>query len=164
MIQKKVCMLGAFAVGKTSLVRQFVESIFSEKYHTTVGVKVDKKVVTLGEQSVNMILWDLQGEDDFHNVRASYLRGASGHLIVADGTRRVTLETAARMRELAGEMTPEAPCILVVNKTDLASRWEIEDADIGALEQDGWRIVRTSAKTGSGVEKVFRRLAEAMTA
>ncbi len=43
MLQKKICMVGAFATGKTSLVAQFVRSIFSEKYQTTVGVKIDKK-------------------------------------------------------------------------------------------------------------------------
>ena len=162
MIQKKVCMLGAFAVGKTSLVRNFVESIFSEKYHTTVGVKVDKKVVTIGEQAVNMILWDLQGEDDFHNVRASYLRGASGHLIVVDGTRKTTLETAKRMRQLANEMTPEARCILVFNKSDLRSRWEIDEEQIEELTGAGWEVARTSAKTGDGVLTTFERLAGAM--
>ena len=65
MIQKKICMLGAFAVGKTSLVKQYVSGIFSEKYHTTVGVKIDKKMVEVDGQSMTLILWDLHGEDEF---------------------------------------------------------------------------------------------------
>ena len=86
-LKKKICLIGAFAVGKTSLVRRFVHSIFSEKYHTTVGVMIDKKQVNVNGLPVDLIIWDLHGEDDFQSVRMSYLRGASGCFYVADGTR-----------------------------------------------------------------------------
>ena len=87
MIQKKICMLGTFAVGKTSLVQRFVESIYSDKYHTTVGVKIDKKLVAVGGQEIMMLLWDIEGAETAHELRKSYLRGAAGYLLVADGTR-----------------------------------------------------------------------------
>src|SRR5215211_7084781 len=92
-VQKKICMLGGFSVGKTSLVKRFVESVFSETYLTTVGVKIDKKTVDLGERAVNLILWDVAGEDDISAVRMSYyyLRGCAGYVLVADGTRPSTL-------------------------------------------------------------------------
>lgn len=60
-LQKKICMLGGFSVGKTSLVRRYVHSVFSDAYLTTVGVKIDKKIVTLPDRTVNLILWDLAG-------------------------------------------------------------------------------------------------------
>src|SRR5271169_437320 len=101
MIQKKICMLGSFAVGKTSLVRRFVESIYSETYQTTVGVKIDKKVVALDRVEITLVLWDLYGEDDFQKMRWSYLRGAAGYLLVADGTRRATLERAVALEQKA---------------------------------------------------------------
>ena len=101
MIQKKVCMLGGFAVGKTSLVARFVRSIFSEKYLTTVGVKIDKKAVMAGDREVTLVLWDINGQDEFQDVQESYLRGMSGYLLVVDGTRRATLETAAKLQEKA---------------------------------------------------------------
>src|SRR6266851_4013895 len=68
-MQKKICMLGGFSVGKTSLVKRYEESVFSETYLTTVGVKIDKKVVALGERPVNLILWDLAGENDLEELR-----------------------------------------------------------------------------------------------
>ena len=98
MIQKKICMLGTFAVGKTSLVQRFVQSIFSEKYLTTVGVKIDKKKMTVDGQDVTLILWDLHGDDDFQRLQMTYLRGASGFFLVADGTRRETLPHALALR------------------------------------------------------------------
>src|SRR5215210_9350570 len=104
MIQKKICMLGTFAVGKTSLVQRFVESIYSDKYHTTVGVKIDKKLVKSGEQEVNLLLWDIQGEDGVQKLRSSYLRGAAGYILVIDGTRRATLDTACAIQQSAQDI------------------------------------------------------------
>ena len=93
-MKKKICMLGAFAVGKTSLVQQYVHSIFSDKYRTTVGVKIEKTTTQADGRDVDLIIWDLHGEDDFQHVRLSYLQGSSGLIFVVDGTRATTLDTA----------------------------------------------------------------------
>ena len=115
MIQKKVCMMGAFAAGKTSLVARFVKSIFSDKYLTTVGVKVDKKSIQIGERDLNLILWDLYGEDEFQKVRLSYLRGSSGYVLVVDGTRRITLDKAILLQKEAEEALGKVPFVLALN-------------------------------------------------
>ena len=162
MLQKKICMLGAFAVGKTSLVSRFVHSMFSEKYHTTVGVKIDKKVVELEETSLAMVLWDLHGEDRFQKVRSSYLRGMSGYLLVVDGTRRSTLNTARDLRQRAEEVVGELPFVLLFNKEDLRAEWEVEEEELVELRGEGWPLIETSAKNGTDVEKAFTMLAEKM--
>jgi len=159
MIQKKVCILGAFAVGKTSMVRRLVHSVFSERYLTTVGVKIDKGIVRVGDDEVALLLWDLQGEDDFQSVRPSYLRGASGYVLVADGTRRSTLDTAIRLRAVVTGVVGGVPHVLVLNKVDLGREWEIDAAALDDLARDGWTVLQVSAKTGEGVEEAFRLLA-----
>ena len=95
-------MLGGFSVGKTSLIKRFVESVFSEKYLTTVGVKIDKKTVDVQGRSVNLILWDIAGEDDTATIRMSYLRGCSGYLRVADGTPACGGPSSVPVGEKAG--------------------------------------------------------------
>ena len=162
MIQKKICMLGAFAVGKTSLVARFVKSIFSEKYLTTVGVKIDKKVVSAGGKEMTLILWDLAGEDEFLQVRMSYLRGSSGYFLVADGTRRATLEKAIELQRRAEDEVGSVPFILLINKADLKNEWELEEADIQALAERGWLVIETSAKTGANAEEAFLTISEKM--
>lgn len=162
MIQKKICLLGAFAVGKTSMVSRFVRSIFSEKYHTTVGVKIDKKEMTLGDTPITLMLWDLHGEDEFQKVRMSYLRGASGYLLVVDGTRKDTLDRALMLHQAVQQTLGEIPYILVVNKSDLSDDWEIEEAVLDDLTARQWEIVKSSAKTGEGVEYAFQSLTEKM--
>jgi len=162
MIQKKVCMLGAFAVGKTSLVARFVTSMFSEKYLTTVGVKIDKKHVSLLRGEMELILWDIYGEDEFQKVRMSYLQGASAYLLVADGTRKETLDVAASLQRAAEAEIGKVPFVLALNKVDLADQWQVDRHELEQAGQWGWKIVRTSAKTGEGVEEAFLILARAM--
>ena len=162
MIQKKICMLGASAVGKTSLVSRFVQSIYSDKYHTTVGVKIDKKLVNVGDKEVNLLLWDVEGADEAQNLKASYLRGAAGYILVADGTRRSTLYTAVMLQKSAQEIVGPVPFILVTNKSDLVEQWELDDREVEALSQKGWSVTKASAKTGAAVEEAFLTLSRKM--
>jgi len=162
MLQKKICMLGSFAVGKTSLVRRFVESIYSDVYQTTVGVKIDKKNVQINEKQVSLVLWDIYGEDDYQKMRWTYLRGASGYLLVADGTRKATLEKAVSMEQRVRDEVGAIPFVLVINKSDLIRDWELDPALESHLAAQGWCIVRSSAKTGEGVEESFSLLTRKM--
>jgi small GTP-binding protein len=162
MISKKICMLGAFAVGKTSMVSRFVLSTFSEKYQTTVGVKVDKKIVRAREQEVTLMLWDLAGEDVFHKVQMSYFRGASGLIIVVDGTRRSTLDMAITLRQRVEDSIGPTPVVLVINKLDLLDIWEVNPADIENLKAQGLTVIRASAATAEGVEEAFQILTRKM--
>jgi small GTP-binding protein len=164
MLQKKICMLGSFSVGKTSLVRRFVESIFSDAYQTSIGVKVDKKVVLTKDQKITLVLWDIYGDDAFQKIHMSYLRGMSGYLLVVDGTRRQTLEDALALNERVIQEAGKVPAVLVFNKSDLAEKWEIDAARESELTAAGWTIIRTSAKTGDSVEEVFSKLTAAMLA
>jgi signal recognition particle receptor subunit beta len=95
-------------------------------------------------------------------VLHSQLRGMSAYLLVVDGTRRSTLETAERLSKLAAEVAGPVPFVLAINKADLAAEWEIDDAAIFRLVEQGWTVLRTSAKTGDGVEDAFERLTRAM--
>jgi hypothetical protein len=163
MLQKKVCMLGSFGVGKTSLVQRFVESVFNETYLTTVGVKVDKKTVALNDRTITLILWDLAGEDDISPLRMSYMRGASGYVLVADGTRQPTLDVALSLRQRVEAEYGALPFVLLLNKSDLREQWEIAAEALEQLPQKGCTARPSSARTGEGVEQAFRDLAAAIS-
>ena len=158
MIKHKVSMLGAFAVGKTSLVQRFVSGIFSERYQTTIGVRIDKREVQVDGVDVLLMVWDLQGEDDVHTVPLNHLRGSSAFFVVADGTRETTLDTALRLLDDAKQLLGDVPCLLLLNKADVTSDWQIREERIEDLRATGLRIVKTSAKTGSAVAEVFEEL------
>ena len=158
MLQKKICMLGSFAVGKTSLVARFVKSIYSDNYHTTIGVKIDKKQVLVNGEAVNCILWDIAGEDEFYTINNSYLRGMAGFILVIDGTRSATLEVACNIYHRIKDEMGEFPFVVAINKSDLQDEWEINSQGVAELRDAGATIIHTSAKNGEGVEEAFQQL------
>lgn len=153
-------MIGDFSVGKTSLVARYVRQSFSDKYLTTVGVKIDTKSVTLPDQrEVKLVLWDIAGSDKLTSASMSYLRGAAGYLLVIDGTRRPTWDAALQLRQEVTKQIGEKPYILLLNKADLTEQWEIHDDIISSEREGGASILKTSAKLGQGVEDAFTLLA-----
>jgi small GTP-binding protein len=159
MLKKKICMVGHFGVGKTSLVRRFVDSIFDDRYHASLGVKIDRKEVSIEGQSLTLMLWDLAGEDDLAEFNLSHLRGASGYVLVADGCRAATLQKAAELQQRITQTLGPLPFVLVVNKADLRDQWEVRSAQVA---QYGWPTFETSAKAASGVEEMFLGLGAAI--
>jgi small GTP-binding protein len=160
MTQAKICMLGAYAVGKTSLVARFVRGIFSEQYLVTLGVKIDTKEVNVAGQTVKFILWDMAGEDEFAKVNISYLKGAAGYFLVADGTRRSSVDQAAVLQVRVTEACGFIPFITLINKSDLEPDWEVLESDLEELRASKSEVFKTSAKTGEGVEQAFTRLGQ----
>jgi len=158
MLKKKICMLGYYGVGKTSLVSQFVSHLFSGKYQTTVGVKIDKKVVTMGQSEVTLMLWDLAGEEDEAPLKLSYVRDASGYLLVVDGCRQKTFDAALSIQQRVKDEIGSRPFILLANKADERNRWEIPTAGLQDAAARGWTVLETSAKTGENVEQAFLAL------
>jgi len=156
--ERKVCMLGGAGVGKTSLVRRFVEGMFADQYLSTIGVKVDRKPVAVGDDTVALSLWDVEGESQLRTLRLRYLRGAAGYLLVADGTDPASLEVALDLQEKTADRV-DLPFVLALNKADLADRWRVDSDLLAPFEAQGWEVVRTSALTGEGVEDLFHRLA-----
>ncbi len=152
-------MIGDFGVGKTSLVARFVHSSFSERYLTTVGVKIDTKIVDLssGEQ-LKLVLWDIAGKSDLAHIDTSYLRDASGYLLVVDGTRPETLEHAIELQAETEGLLGARPFSTLLNKHDLEEQWRLDGERLAALRSRGWHLTPTSALTGEGVEDAFRQL------
>jgi small GTP-binding protein len=161
MIQKKICMVGVFGTGKTCLVQQYVHSIFAARYLSTVGVKIDRKDVMSHGQQVRMMLWDLEGRDGTRDVNQSYVRGAHGIIYVADGTRPETVDGMLEIRSLVESAVGAIPAVVALNKIDLTGEWKLSKDDEAAVGARGLNVIRTSAKTGEGVEAAFQYLADA---
>jgi len=162
-ISKKICLLGDFAVGKTSLIRRFVYNRFDDKYISTIGVKVSRKTVSVSTaatpKELTMLIWDLAGSNAFDQVQASYMRGAAGAILVCDLTRAQTLDSVQTYAGNLLTVSPEAKLILAANKKDLANQHEFSINQIEKVTTPlAIPFYLTSAKTGDEVETVFRHL------
>ena len=158
-VSKKVILIGHFGVGKSSLVKRFVHQKFSDQYVTTIGVKIDKKVVQVNGFEVSMIIWDIAGEDSQQKVPASYRLGAHGALYVFDMSRPSTYENLAQELSYLNEIIPGTPIQILANKVDLLS--DAERTKALSMLSD-YNVFPTSAKTGEHVEKAFELLAKSM--
>lgn len=161
---KKVCLLGDFAVGKTSLVARAVRNTFSAAYLTTVGVKVDSKTLATASGELRLVLWDIAGANALDQMRANYLGGCQGLLLVADGTRGDSVDVALGLHEQAQRLLQrELPAVLLLNKRDLANEWDVPPPRIRELEAR-LPTFSTSALSGEGVEAGFDALAARLQA
>ena len=161
-ITKKICLVGDFGVGKTSLVARYVNHTFSDKYLTTVGVSIKTRLLKLNDSlSIKFIIWDIAGDDALTTASERYLKGANGLLMVADGTREHTIETSRNLLRSAQQIVGPVPHVSLINKSDMQNAGESKTRELSDVENqavDGQ--IFTSAKTGSNVEFSFASLAD----
>ena len=165
-VKIKVVLIGNPAVGKTSLVRQFVLGQYDDKYISTVGVKVSRKTVVCNDEEgcsneVQMLVWDVLGQQDFKTLQRTSFQGAQAALVVCDVTRRDTLDAVEYWINSLFDITGPVPVVLLGNKSDLEDKkayWLPEMDEMAA--KYGALALLTSAKTGDNVEKAFELIAE----
>lgn len=165
-ISRKICLLGDFSVGKTSLIRRFVEDKFSDNYLSTVGVKVSRKSIYLrvqgNEQQVNLLIWDLEGHTKFKSIAPAYVTGASGSIVAADLTRVDTLDNLHQHIDLFLATNPQGFIVVALNKADLIETEKLSrllDLYGSNSCSQVLNVYPTSAKTGQNVEQMFNELA-----
>ena len=154
MIRKKVLLLGDFSVGKTSLIRRYVDNTFDDKYLTTIGVKISRKKLLVDQLECELLIWDVEGATPIKKIQNSYLFGASGAIIVADCNREETVQSLENHIESLLSVNPDAKYVIAYNKSDLLSTEQKRDFPM--MENAYF----TSAKNDINVDKLFNTLAE----
>lgn len=162
LIKKKICLLGDVGVGKTSLIRRFVDDIFDDSYLSTIGVKVSQKKITLqNAQETLLMIWDIEGFNSKLNMNSNYFIGASGAIVVADLTRLETIDMLGTVIAGFNKINPQATIMLAGNKTDIIKPKHPGNALFrSTVEKLGLTALFTSAKTGENVETCFRKLTQ----
>ncbi len=160
-VGRKVIITGNFGVGKTSLFRRFITNTFNDKYSTSIGVKVDKKVVKVDEQELSLLLWDLAGEVRQDKVPIPYFLGTSAIIYVFDLTRPSTYKEISNNIKILKKRVPDVPIRIVGNKSDLLNISEINYINSN-LEYPADFF--TSAKTGSQVKDLFESISKELLA
>lgn len=159
---RKICLIGDFGVGKTSLIRRFVDRQFSDQYLSTVGVKISKKIFE--DKSLQLLIWDIEGQTKFKSISSSYFQGAKGAIIVGDATRRETLEQLTHHTEHFLSINPNSQIAIALNKSDLVDAEMLETALERYDQSRIFAIYPTSAKTGENVDRLFNQLADQLLA
>lgn len=157
MLKKKVCMVGDFAVGKTSITQKFVNNVFSDKYLTTIGVKIDTAMV----DNTKLVVWDVAGRDSLSPINVSYLVGATGVVLVGDGTRANTVSGLIDIWQTVKSRIGDVSVVVALNKCDHED-WDVSEHDLERFAEIGWDVFYTSAKDGRNVSELFEQLVRGM--
>lgn len=161
-LRRKVCLLGASGVGKSSLVRRFVDGSFDQALDPSIAMSIFSGTVELGDVTLEMMLWDPAGAESGGQYNRSFISGASGLIFVVDATQPQTLDHLLQAQSKERGFIGSRPAILVVNKTDLTGDFALSKVQIDAASKLDWRLIKASAKTGHNVGQVFTKLAELM--
>lgn len=156
-LSKKVTLVGPFGVGKTSIFRRYIDDAFSEDYKSTLGVQIQKKVVTINNDiELSLILWDTEGHMDLSESRSAYLKGSNAFIYIFDLTRVDTYENINTQIDFLNQNFPDIPVKVIGNKLDTVSKTKA----VESLKEHNVNFdYLTSAKTGEHVEVLFNEIA-----
>jgi small GTP-binding protein len=168
---KKICLIGAGEVGKTSLIKRYILDIFDDKYLKTLGTKVSKKEIMLEypdkdlKLNLTLLIWDIMGQATFRSLlQESYFFGAAGALAVCDSTRARTLDSLQDWVKSLYKVVGEKPIIILANKCDLKENRKITDDMLEKVAANyNATYLYTSAMTGDNVEHAFYELGRLIT-
>ncbi|OLD89848.1 hypothetical protein AUG86_04190 [Euryarchaeota archaeon 13_1_20CM_4_64_14] len=167
-LKAKVCLVGDVAVGKTSLIKRFVQDQFDDRYIATVGTKVTKKSVDVvwkgAPATLDMMVWDIMGEKGFRALlRDAYFEGSQGVIAVCDLTRKDTFYDLNNWVQMIRKQVGNVPMVFLGNKMDLTERLVVSQEELGRMGSiHSAPQFLASAKTGAGVAEAFRALADAI--
>lgn len=160
--RKKICIIGASAVGKTNIISRFSGGGFDNRYHTTLGVCITKVTVAIGGRLKELVIWDIKGECEFYKIPPAYLYGSDGYVLVADGTRASTCDYALGLRTRLRDYLGTLPHILMVNKDDLSQVWDLDQQAMAMLRRQVPSVYSVSALTGAGIHDAMDSLSREM--
>ena len=160
----KVLILGDSFVGKTNMLKRFLNDEFDMNTKETVGVEFGSKNFILGEKEdiVKAQIWDTAGQERYLSVTKAYYKGAKGALLVYDITRKSTFENIDNwLIDLRTNADKDILILLIGNKSDLIDTREINEEEARTkAEQYNIAFLETSAKTGDNIDKAFTQLIE----
>ena len=160
MSNKKICLVGAPGVGKTSLVQRFARGTFSYRFRPRPGVNIERREVDVDGEPVHLMLWDFQGQDPLSPTPTRFVESAAAIIYVVDGTRLESLNRLERIQRETEKLIGRAvPSLVLFNKADLRDRWQVTGEMIARVEAGGTITLLTSCKEGSGVDTAFRLIA-----
>ena len=155
----KYIIIGEPSVGKSNLLMKFANNKFTEDYQATIGVEFGAKNITIDDQIFRIQIWDTAGKENFRSLTRKYYKNSVCAMLVYDITNRSSFENLQDwLKDIISQSPKTVLIILLGNKIDLKEKREVEYEEGEQFAQkNGLIFMETSAKTGEGVEEIFKK-------
>ena len=161
----KVVTVGSASVGKTSIIIRYSTGAFREHYSPTLGTGFAYKKLQLGNNFINLQIWDLGSQDFLERVRANYYIGTQGVIFMFDVTSWESFHAVEDWKNEVDRHVEDYKALLVANKIDLVDERVISTEEGEALaRQYGMDYIEVSVLLDSNVNRAFEMIAESIGA
>ena len=156
----KILTIGESGVGKTCILRRFVENKFLKNHLATIGIDFKTKTLNINNQEIKLKIWDTAGQERFRNITTQYYKGADGIVLIYDVTDDASYEKIRDWMEqiLSNTKREDIGLVLLGNKCDMEPRAVSEEQGNKMAEELNVSYFETSALTGQGINEAFNEL------
>ena len=156
----KILTIGESGVGKTCILRRFVENKFLKNHLATIGIDFKTKTLNINNQEIKLKIWDTAGQERFRNITTQYYKGADGIVLVYDVIDEASYEKIKDWMDqiLSNTQKDEIGLVLLGNKCDVEPRNVTEEQGLKLAEELKIIYFETSALTGQGIKEAFEQL------
>ena len=158
----KILTIGDGGVGKTSILRRYVENKFLKHHLSTIGIDFLSKTLKIKDKEIKLKIWDTAGQERYRQITSHIYKDADGIILVFDVTSEESFNQITDwMEQIKNNVSKEEiNLILIGNKCDLADRMVEKERGEKMAEKLKIKYFETSALTGQGINEAFEELAK----
>eukprot|EP00667_Euglena_gracilis_P015504 EG_transcript_16137 len=159
----KVVFLGDMSVGKTSIIARFMYNTFDKQEHT-IGIDFLSKTLQVEDRTLRLQLWDTAGQERYRSLISGYIRESQAAVIVYDTTSRASFDSVEKwVDDVRRHCGTDVVVVITGNKSDLTSKRTVtKDEGEAKAQRTNCLFIETSAKTGTGIQNLFTKMAMAL--
>ena len=159
---EKISVIGESSVGKTSIIKRYVNQSFEKSQQPTIGFEQYSKMESIEDQQIKLTIWDTAGQERFRSLSTIFYKQTKCIVFVFDYTSKSSFDAFQKFhKEIVDNVDDTIPVIIVGNKFDLTEKFEVKEEDAKNLAiKNGYYFLSTSAKNNTNINELFRHVAE----
>lgn len=159
---EKVSVIGESSVGKTSIIKMYVNQEFDKTQQPTIGFEQYSHTETIEGESVKLTIWDTAGQERFRSLSTIFYKQTKCVVFVFDYTSKASFDAFNKFhKEIVENVEDKTPVVIVGNKFDLTDKFQVKEEEARSLAiKLGYFFISTSAKNNSNINELFRHIAE----